>query len=530
MHRHVPRSAFSADQRGRLVIANEDHHVVASGALPQVAGKRLVGVGHRVGVARTEVHVVGFAHIGLLELGIRVRIPRQHLRPVGLVGRQRAERCVRARGRVEDEQRRTRRLRGFLLVEFGQRELIGHVPPAERRSLVVHARAVVGLLEAVERAFRPRIPEPRHHRHRAIPTLGEVGRQRRAPLGHQQRVHVRIADRDARQERDVCEPRRAAERRRRDEGRHHVAAGLVDGRVERRAGLTQSGIEGRVVERHPAVRLDEEQEDVRTLHTREVGVERRARRQRGPRRHRLHHEPGLPRVHLRHRSWEQAPRFTKVVATEQPCRLHREQHHAKCGHGAECPARRLVVEQRQHLAERPAHREVEQRQQQANGHGGDAADEHGLPGRTEQHGGHVGQEAQVPVEVQLASPQRRRGDVDVAPQHEDDPRGAEPAHEVVVSRWSLVVGPGSLVVGPRPADPPAGGGDDQRQQQHCEFHRRRAVPVDRWRRPPVAEGHRCVEEEQRDDGSNQAAHVSVPAGAGAASARRRRTTRSASAA
>src|SRR5262245_47502126 len=106
--------------------------------------------------------------------------------PVGLVRRGGRKRRVRADGGKKYEERRPPRLTPLVRVECGQHELIADAPPPERGSAVVQPGTVVNVGETVERPFRPRIPEPWHHRHSAVAAPRERGRHRLAMRGYQQ--------------------------------------------------------------------------------------------------------------------------------------------------------------------------------------------------------------------------------------------------------------------------------------------------------------------------------------------------------
>ena len=89
---------------------------------------------------------------------------------------------------------------------------------------------------------------------------------------------MRVAHLHARHQRDVGEPRLAAERRRLDERRDAGAARRADGLAERPPGGVERLGKLGTVERDGAVRLHEQQDDVGSLHAREIGVHRRAGR------------------------------------------------------------------------------------------------------------------------------------------------------------------------------------------------------------------------------------------------------------
>ena len=108
VHRHLPRRAFAADERGRLVVADENHDEVAIGALAEQAADPRVGRAERARVARPEVHPVRLLRPRAHDVGLLVGMRRQHPRPVGLIRRGRRERRVRAGRREEHEQRRAR--------------------------------------------------------------------------------------------------------------------------------------------------------------------------------------------------------------------------------------------------------------------------------------------------------------------------------------------------------------------------------------------------------------------------------------
>ena len=67
---------------------------VAARALAEVAGERLVGVGHRGDVARSEIQPVRLLVERVIDVRRVVWVRRQHARPVRLVRPRRPERHV----------------------------------------------------------------------------------------------------------------------------------------------------------------------------------------------------------------------------------------------------------------------------------------------------------------------------------------------------------------------------------------------------------------------------------------------------
>ena len=106
VHGHIPRRAFAADRRRRLMIAEQDQDAIAVRGRAQVAAERRVGVGHRRRRSPAERRPVGLLRVRVHDRRPVVGSIGQHARPVGLIRRRRAERKVRADGRKEDEQRR----------------------------------------------------------------------------------------------------------------------------------------------------------------------------------------------------------------------------------------------------------------------------------------------------------------------------------------------------------------------------------------------------------------------------------------
>src|SRR3989442_904904 len=74
---HVPWRGFAADRRRRLMIAEQDHHEVAIGALAQVALDRREVVGHRLDVAGPEVFPVRLSGVRAHDVGTVVRSRRR---------------------------------------------------------------------------------------------------------------------------------------------------------------------------------------------------------------------------------------------------------------------------------------------------------------------------------------------------------------------------------------------------------------------------------------------------------------------
>ena len=73
---------------------------------------------------------------------------------------------MRADGRKEYEERRTKRSPDLELIESKERELIGDGEPAELGSVIREAIRAVDFVEAVKDAFRPRLTQAGHQRHR----------------------------------------------------------------------------------------------------------------------------------------------------------------------------------------------------------------------------------------------------------------------------------------------------------------------------------------------------------------------------
>ena len=92
--------------------------------------------------------------------------------------------CVLTVGK-EDEERRPRLPRNLERVDPGERELIGQCEPAELRPSVIEPQRAVDVVEPVERAFGPVLPQPRHDGDRPVAVPLERVDERVALLGHQ---------------------------------------------------------------------------------------------------------------------------------------------------------------------------------------------------------------------------------------------------------------------------------------------------------------------------------------------------------
>ena len=127
--------ALAAHHRRRLMIADEHHHDIAVGAQAEIAAER------RVRCSRSPARSPGRGSASravrptLVESSASYGVARRDPRPVGLIGRRRRERRVCADRREEHEHRRRGPPRELEGVHARERELIGDVPPAERRPL-----------------------------------------------------------------------------------------------------------------------------------------------------------------------------------------------------------------------------------------------------------------------------------------------------------------------------------------------------------------------------------------------------------
>ena len=312
-----------------------------------------------------------------------------------------------------------------------------------------------------------------------MPRALEVGHHRLAFLGHQPRVGFGIAHLDAGHQAQVREPRRSAEGRRLDQRRDHVAAGGVNGLVEIGAGRGELRRHVGALEGDRSVRLDEDQEHVRLFHQRQVGVHRRTGRERVRRAQRPGDQTGLAGVGLDHRRREDR------LGLEMPAELlgHEQADHHHPGHE---DRRTLLRVERggRDAAKRPSKHDIEKREH--GGHRRDDADDQPERRRPGDHRGDVRHVADVPVQVDVAPVERRRGDVGVVAEHQDEPARGQPGDR-----------------GGREGAEPQLRGDDH-DQQDTAFDRELAGPADHRRRPDILEGERDVEQRHRG-GQRQAA-------------------------
>ena len=196
---------------------------------------------------------------------------------------------------------------------------------------------------------------------------------------------------------------------------------------------------------------------------------------------RVDHQPRLPRVGLRDRRRECDRRLERVdLAREARDQLLTgEQHDHRRRDDADPAARACIGQRLADAAERPPERQYsrttisdDRRRRQ-----------HDQPERrrAHDHRGDVRHVAHIPVQVDVAAVQRRRGHVGVVADDEQHPDRGHPAQRRAGRR----------------SEPAARG--DHHQQDHGELDRQLAAPADRRCRPDVVEGQRRVEEHQRRD-------------------------------
>ncbi len=268
------------------------------------------------------------------------------------------------------------------------------------------------------------------------------------------------------------EPRSATERRRLHVGRHDVAVGRANRRIEPRAACGEPSGELRPLVADRAVRLDEDQKDVRAFHACEVGVHRRTFREGRRARKRRGDELRLSRVGVRHRRGRHAldgPARARSLADEE---RHRQRGDARERTSLGGVRHRIGDEM-----ERPSQAAIQQPEERDDG----CDDEENQPPRRDarHHGDHVGHQTKIPVQVDVAAIERGRGDFRVASDDEHDPHSAQPAKHRA-RRW---------------AEPARGAGE--REETDRELDRQLATPMNGRCRPDVGERQRHVEKEQR---------------------------------
>ena len=313
-------------------------------------------------------------------------------------------------------------LRQLQLVEPRERELVRHRPPAELRSAILHPVAVVDLVEPVERALGPWVIVARHCRDRAIAIALEGRHHRVARLRHHHDVGVFVAHFHAGQQADVRKPGGAAEG-----GRGHkagddlpVALGNVGRKARTRGG--QHARHRRVVVGHGAVRFDEHHEDVRARDTREIRIDGSCRRDGRGARESGDEELCLMRVALGHGRRKRRDRWG--VCQDMLPRKHQADGR---GHDRQRGTLLRMAQRRGDAPERPSHGTVgnkrddqyanDQRHQDPRGHGG----RHHRDDRTGV--------TRIPVDIDLASVDRRGRDVGVASHRQQHPDGGQAGEE-----------------------------------------------------------------------------------------------------
>ena len=237
----------------------------------------------------------------------------------------------------------------------------------------------------------------------------------------------------------------------------------------------QRGGETGVVEHQRTVGLEEDHEQIALLQP--FQVRGRQRWLRGepvllPEHGCSEHCSDLFGQHRRDRQRE--PAFGRQARTQPTGAI---QHQQRQGQGAEpTPASRLA--QRAHdRAKRPVQASDQpyqyRRQRQYS--------EQQLPAGHAVHkqGRHLGKVLAVPVQVEGSAHQRRRGDIQVAPQHE---------HEIAADQHV------SYLTARRA---PPGGGENKHEQQHRQFDGNLGDPAHADRRPAILKSQRRVENEQR---------------------------------
>ena len=332
------------------------------------------------------------------------------------------------------------------------------------------------MVEAVESALGPRRLQPGHDRQRAVPVPRERRHHRVAPLRHQSPIEIGIADRGAREQADVRQPRLAAERRGLDGGRHDGAAGLADGRGKVGTGWSQGLPELGPLPAGDAVGLDEEQHHVGSTHVGEVRVDRgRWGHGAAPAPRCLARElggfAGDRRAHggSDRRGGEQVAGHTLDTCQGEHAdrRGRRQSPHGRRGgrlaHDPDCPA----------------HGQEQQRRNEDQG-GAKRQDEAGLR-HVGEHGPDVGQQLQVPIEVHLAAVERPRAHIHVVGDDQDHPQGREQA----LGR-----------AGDRRRSASRRQGEAEHQASRLERQPQRRL--DSERRPDADEGERPVEQDDRD--------------------------------
>ena len=226
------------------------------------------------------------------------------------------------------------------------------------------------------------------------------------------------------------------------------------------------------VERDGAVRLHEQQDDVGSLHAREIGVHRRAGRDGAAAAQGIDGEPRLPpvgRADGRREPPQVRVEVARVLGGEQ--RRHRD------GQGAQHEPRGGHLDGLDHPGDRPPDRQVKQPDSHRRTEDGrrDQPPWH----RARKHRRDVRDEAQVPVEVDVAAVERLRRDIAVPSEHEDEPHDRHP--------------PDGAPRGQRHSAKRRRGAQQQCDRQ---LDRQFARPAHRGRGPEALEGQRRVEDEK----------------------------------
>jgi hypothetical protein len=170
-----------------------------------------------------------------------------------------------------------------------------------------------------------------------------------------------------------------------------------------------------------AIRLDEHEEHVGVAHEREAGVHRRACAERFRPGARVDHEPHLARVGLCDRCREGDCRLEWIdLGREAREHLLAGEHDDRCRRPRADPAARAGIGQR--LAD-PAERPPEQQIQEDGNQHDPRGRHHDQPERrrAHDHRGDVRHVTHIPVQVDVAAVQRRRRDVGVVADDEQQP-------------------------------------------------------------------------------------------------------------
>ena len=220
------------------------------------------------------------------------------------------------------------------------------------------------------------------------------------------------------------QPRLATEGRGLDACRHDPATGVANIGVQARAARGKRADELGTVPAHRAVGLQEDEEHVRAEDPRKVGSDRRRRRE-GPESRAAHLVGELAR--LPHVDDRRRFRDAEDVRNARVKALADGQQQRPGRKGCQQAPGPRIAGGIADTAERPPERRVDEQRKQ---HGTNDRGHH-QPWicRGRQHRAHVGQESQIPIEVEAAPVQRPCGHVGIASDDQNDPEHRQPPQD-----------------------------------------------------------------------------------------------------